>query len=117
MENPMSEKNVFDSLNFNPENLKTLKDNSHEIQNSMQEIQKKLLAIAVEGQAGIDNFTVKITLNGRHEATQVVIDPNLLQQPAQVLCDLVAAAITDAAHKTEMAVQNEMMKLFQGAKA
>ena len=109
----MSSNNLFDSLNFNPENIKSLKDKTVEIQNQMAIVQKTLSAMEIEGSAGIENFNVKISLNGRHEAVRVVIDPQLLTQPVQVLCDLIASAITDASHKTEAEIQSKMMGLFR----
>lgn len=75
-----------------------------------------LASIEVEGTAGIENYGVKISLNGRHEATRVIIDPQLLTQPAQVLCDLIASAITDASHKAEVAIQTQMLGLFKNFK-
>lgn len=83
-----------------------------EIQNKVSEIQKKLAALEIEGSAGGD--MVKVILNGRYEARKVIIDPSLVNQPLQILCDLVASAITDATRKVESAAQAEMLKLFQG---
>lgn len=108
----MSANNFFDNLNFDPKNMKSLQDKSAEIQNQMMNAQKKLTAINVEGSAGVENYQIKVVLNGRHEAVKVSIDQQLLLQPTQVLCDLVAAAITDAAHKVEV----EIMGLFKNFK-
>ncbi|MDR1057240.1 MAG: YbaB/EbfC family nucleoid-associated protein [Coxiellaceae bacterium] len=94
---------------FNLESLQNLKDKS-------ADIQKKLTAITVEGKAGIEELTVTICMNGRHEATKVTIDQALLQQPIQIICDLIASAITDAAHKAETAIQKETLKLLQNLK-
>jgi len=112
----MSDNNLFDNLNFNPDNLKSVKDKSAEIQNQMATAQKMLASIEAEGTAGIENYAVKVCLNGRHEAVRVIIDPQLLTQPVQVLCDLVASAITDASHKTDVAIQTQMFGLFKNLK-
>ncbi len=109
----MSSNSLFDNLNFNPENMQTLKDKAAEIQNQMVTVQKTLSTMEIEGSAGIENLNVKVYLNGRHEATRVVIDPNLLTQPIQVLCDLVASAITDASHKVEAEIQSKMMGMLR----
>jgi len=78
----------------------------------MSGIQDKLSSLEIEGSAGGD--MVKVVMNGRYEAKRTIIDPSLLNQPVQVLCDLVTSAVTDAAHKVESAAQSEMLKLFQG---
>jgi nucleoid-associated protein EbfC len=109
----MSANNIFESLGFNPENMKTMTDKKTEIQDQMAQMQKMLAAVEAIGSAGIENYSVKVTLNGRHEAIRVVIDPQLLTQPIQVLCDLVASAITDASHKTEAAIQSKMLGLLK----
>jgi len=96
---------------FNPD-----PKNMEDMKNKMAETQKNLANITVEGKAGIENYGVKVYLNGRYEATKVTIDPELLKQPAQILSDLIASAITDAAHNAEIAIQNEMLKVFQNFK-
>ena len=103
-------------FNPDPKSMEDMKNKSMEIQNKMAETQKNLANITVEGKAGIENYGVKVYLNGRYEATKVTIDPELLKQPAQILSDLIASAITDAAHNAEIAIQNEMLKVFQNFK-
>jgi DNA-binding YbaB/EbfC family protein len=51
---------------------------------------------------------VKVTLNGKHEAMRVQIDPALLQEDREMLEDLLAAAINDATHKVGIAVNEKM---------
>ena len=94
---------------FDPTSFK-----KNDIQDKMAQAQQKLAEITAEGQAGAGEYSVKVTLNGRYEATKVIIDQPLMQESAEVVSDLVASAITDAAHKAEVAIQMEMMKLFQG---
>jgi nucleoid-associated protein EbfC len=89
-------------------------NNPIEIQEKMNAIRSKLSSIEVEGSSGGD--MVKIVLNGHYEAKQTIIDPSLLTQPVQILCDLVSSAVTDATRKVESAVQGEMLKLLQGIK-
>jgi DNA-binding YbaB/EbfC family protein len=95
-------------FNFDP---KTMQSKSAEIQNKMKAIKEKLSSIEVEGESG--GGMVKVILNGHYEAKQTIIDPSLLTQPIQILCDLVASAITDATRKVESAVQAEMLKLLR----
>lgn len=109
----MPDNNPFAGLNFDPKNMQTPKEGA-EIQNRMAQIQQMLATVEAEGIAGIESYTVKIRLNGRHEAVKVTIDQQLLTQSVQILCDLVASAITDASHKVEAAIQNKMLALVQG---
>lgn len=95
-------------------NANNIQSKTIEMQNKMVAIQKKLALLEIEGNAG--GGMVTITLNGRYEAKKVVIDPSLLTQPMQILCDLVASAITDTTRKVEAAVQNEMLKSLQDFK-
>lgn len=112
----MSADNLFDNLNFDPKNMQTTKNNSAEIQNQMMAMQKMLGSITAEGSAGIEGYTVKICLNGRHEALKVEIDPQLLTKPVQLLEGVLASAITDAAHKIEIAIQQQMVGLLKNFK-
>jgi DNA-binding YbaB/EbfC family protein len=57
---------------------------------------------------------VKVTLNGKHEAARVEIDPALLKEDKEMLEDLVAAAINDATHKVGVAVNEKMAAATAG---
>jgi DNA-binding YbaB/EbfC family protein len=57
---------------------------------------------------------VKVTMTGRHEARRVEIDPSLLSDDKEMLEDLVAAAINDAAHKVEAVTQERMAGMTSG---
>ena len=57
---------------------------------------------------------VKVTLNGRHEARRVQIDPSIANEDLAVLEDLIAAAINDAVHRAERAQQEKMAGLTAG---
>ncbi len=106
----------FDPINFTKENIGPSRDQTAEMQNKMMEMQKKLASLEVEGSAGLDSYLVKVCLNGRYEAVRVTVDPLLLSQTVEVLNGLLAAAITDAAHRTEAAIQREFMNAMQGFK-
>ena len=67
------------------------------IADAIKETQHKINAIQVTGTAGLDS--VKIQLNGHHEATNVTIDPSILSEDRTVLEELIAAAINDAMSK------------------
>lgn len=76
------------------------------MQENMQKAQAEVARLQVTGEAGAG--MVKVTLNGRHEATRVQIEPALLGEDREVLEDLVAAAINDAARRLEAATQSAM---------
>ena len=57
---------------------------------------------------------VTLTMTGRHEARRVEIDASLLSDDKEMLEDLVAAAINDAAHKVEAATQERMAGMTSG---
>lgn len=88
--------------------------NDAELQQKMMEVQKKLNSLEAEGSSGTGDLAVKITMNGKYEATKVEISPELIKQTPEALNDLVASAITDAAHSTEKLIQTEMMALMAG---
>ena len=67
------------------------------------------------GEAGAG--AVKITITCKHEARRVEIDPKLLSgdpDDKEMLEDLVAAAINDAAHKAEALSQQKMKEATAG---
>ena len=61
----------------------------------------------VTGEAG--GGMVKVTLNGRHEARRVQIDPAVPIDDREMIEDLVAAAINDAVHRIERQVAHEVV--------
>jgi hypothetical protein len=106
----------FNPIDFAKDNLESSNKQAAEMQQKLTEMQQKLAALKIEGNSGLDNYSVKVCLNGKYEAVEVSIDPLLLNQNIEMLNDLVAAAITDAAHKTESAIQREFMVAMQGIK-
>lgn len=66
------------------------------MQDSVKRTQEELAALEVTGQAG--GGMVSVTLSGRMEARRVRIDPQALGD-AEMLEDLIAAAINDAVNK------------------
>ena len=57
---------------------------------------------------------VRIIMTGKHEVRRVSIDDSLLADDKDMLEDLVAAAINDAAHKVEATTQERMSGLTSG---
>jgi DNA-binding YbaB/EbfC family protein len=85
---------------------------AQEMQESMRKLQGELASMEVEGQSGAG--MVKVTMTGRHDVKRVHIDPSLLADDKDMLEDLVAAAVNDAARKVEAAVQERMSALTGG---
>ena len=92
--------------NLSPEMLK-------QIQEKSVMLQQKVAELRIEGSAGSDDMLVKVTINGKHEAIAVDIAPALMTQPVEVLQELTASAITDAAHKLDTSLQNELLNTFK----
>jgi DNA-binding YbaB/EbfC family protein len=92
--------------------LGNLMKQAQAMQATMQKAQEEIAATEVTGEAG--GGMVKVTLNGRHEARRVQIDPALPADDREMIEDLVAAAINDAVHRIESATQEKMSKLMGG---
>lgn len=60
----------------------------------------------VEGQSGAG--LVKVVMTCKHDVKRVSIDPSLLADDRDMLEDLVAAAVNDAARKVEATSQEKM---------
>ena len=76
------------------------------MQANMQKAQAEIAAMEVTGESG--GGMVKVTMNGKHEARRVQIDPGMPLDDREMLEDLVAAAINDAAQRVESATQEKM---------
>ncbi len=94
-------------------NLMKMMKQAQELQGRMQQMQEELGSLQVEGQSG--GGLVKVTLNGKMEARGVKIDPSLIKpEDAEVLEDLILAALQDAKGKVEAAVQAKMQEVSGG---
>src|SRR5690349_23296981 len=82
------------------------------MQDNLKKAQEELASIEVEGQSGAG--MVKVTMTCRHDVKRVSIDPSLLADDKDMLEDLVAAAVNDAARKVEATVQEKMSALAGG---
>ena len=92
--------------------LTGLMKQAQEMQENMRKLQEQLASIEVEGQSGAG--MVKVTMTCRHDVKRVKIDSSLLAEDKEMLEDLVAAAINDAARKVEAAVQERMTEVTGG---
>ena len=85
---------------------------AQKMQEDLQKAQEELANAEVTGESG--GGLVKITMNGRHEVRRVEIDDSLVGDDKEMLEDLVAAAINDAAHKVEAVTQERMAGMTSG---
>lgn len=92
--------------------LAGLMKQAQQMQDNMRRLQDELGAMEVEGQSGAG--MVKVSMTCKHEVKRVTIDPSLLKDDKEMLEDLVAAAMNDAARKAEAAVQEKMAALTGG---
>ena len=82
------------------------------MQDNMKKLQGELAAMEIEGQAG--SGMVKVVMTGRHEVRRITIDPRLLADDREMLEDLVAAAVNDAARRVEAMTQEKMAGVTAG---
>jgi nucleoid-associated protein EbfC len=94
-------------------NINQLMKQAQAMQANMQKAQAELAKLEVTGEAG--GGMVKVTLNGRHEAKRVQIEPAVLGgEDREMLEDLLTAAFNDAVHKLEALAQEKMASLMTG---
>ena len=84
-----------------------------QMQAKMQEVQEKIAGLEATGEAGAG--MVKVTLNGKGYAKAVAIERSLMKEDdAEILEDLIAAAINDAKSKLERQTEEQMKKMTAG---
>ena len=94
-------------------NLAGLMKQASQMQSKMAEMQAKLDATEVEGEAGAG--MVRVTLSGKSELKRMKIDPKLLDPAeAEMLEDLIIAAHADAKRKVEAILADEMKNATGG---
>ncbi len=83
------------------------------MQQKMEDMQAELDRIEVEGSAG--GGMVKVVTTAKGEAKSVRIDPSLFNpDEAEIVEDLVVAALNDARQKAERAAQEKMEEVTKG---
>lgn len=85
---------------------------AQKMQEDMQRAQEEIANMEIEGQSG--GGLVKVVMNGQHELRKVSIDDSLVGDDKDMLEDLVAAAVNDAAHKLAEASQSKLSGLTNG---
>jgi DNA-binding YbaB/EbfC family protein len=86
---------------------------ARELQTKMEQLQQEVAAMEVTGTAGAGMVTV--TMTGKSEMKAIRIDPSLIKpEEAEILEDLIVAAVNDARGKAEAALQDRMRDLTGG---
>src|SRR5687768_2990210 len=84
-----------------------------EMQTRMQEFQARLDGVFVTGNAG--GGLVSVTLNGKGLMTGCSIDASLMQaDEKEIVEDLIVAAHTDARHKVDKLIAEQMKEVTGG---
>jgi DNA-binding YbaB/EbfC family protein len=91
-------------------NIAQMMQQAQRMQDNLKRAQEELAVLEVTGSAG--GGMVSVTLTGNHEVRRVKIDPSVLSD-AEMLEDLVTAAMNDAANK----VKEESSKRMNAATA
>ena len=87
-------------------NFTQIMKQAQQLQGKLEQAQKDIKALIVEGVAGAG--LVRIKMDGTHRAHRVTLNEELLKDDKEVLEDLIAAAINDAAQKIEDATKKIM---------
>jgi nucleoid-associated protein EbfC len=86
--------------------LAGLMKQAQQMQANMKKAQEELATIEVEGQAG--SGMVKVTMTCAHEVRRVHVDDSLLSDDKEMLEDLIATAMNDAAKQVAAMTQEKM---------
>ena len=94
-------------------NLGQIMKQVQDMQERMSEMQAKLAEVEVEGSSGAG--MVRTVVNGKGELKRIKIDPSIFKpEDAEVVEDLIVAAVNDAKSKADERMQSEMGKLTGG---
>lgn len=93
-------------------NLGGLMKQVQQVQENMAKAQAALADLEVEGVSGAG--MVKVTMTCKHDVRRVAIDPALMGDDREMLEDLIAAAMNDAARKVEATTKEKMGALTAG---
>ncbi len=92
--------------------LGNLMKQAQQMQENMKRAQEELGRIEVEGQSG--SGMVKVIMTCKHEVKRVTIDESLMSDDKDMLEDLIAAAMNDAARRVESTSQEKMGGVMAG---
>lgn len=85
---------------------------AQKVQEGARQLQEDLEQMEIEGEAG--GGLVKVVMSGNQEPLRVEIAPDALGEGAEVLADLVTAAMKDAYAKSTATMREKMEELTGG---
>ncbi len=85
---------------------------AQQVQEGARKLQEELEVMEIEGEAG--GGLVKVILSGNQEPRRVELSPDALNEGAEVLSDLVLAAMVDAYDKSTATMRERMEELTGG---
>jgi len=85
---------------------------AQQMQERMQKTQEELANLEVTGEAGAG--MVKVTMTCNHNVRRVEIDESLMEDDKEMVEDLVAAAINDAARRVQETSKERMAEVTGG---
>ncbi len=84
-----------------------------DLQEKMQALQGEVAALEVEGSSG--GGLVSVVMSGKSEMKRLKIDPSLLKpEEAEIVEDLIVAAVNDARAKAEAVLADKMREMTGG---
>jgi DNA-binding YbaB/EbfC family protein len=87
---------------------------AQQLQERLAQVQDDVARRTVEGSAG--GGMVKVVVNGKHEVLSIAIDPAVLKEDAELVQDLVLAAVNEGLRSAQRMVAEEMTKVTGGLK-
>jgi DNA-binding YbaB/EbfC family protein len=93
------------------QNQKMLKQ-LQQMQSKMAQLQQELDDASVTGTAG--GGAVSVTVNGHQKVMAVAIEPEALEEGAELLADMVMAAVNDALDRSRDLAAQQMGQLTAG---
>lgn len=92
-------------------NIVQMMQKASQMKKKMQEMQARTEQMELTGEAG--NGLVKCRVNGRCEIKSLKVDPSLIKpQEAEVMEDMIIAAMNDARRKAEKLMGDETQKIM-----
>lgn len=85
---------------------------AQQVQEGAKKLQEELEQMEISGESG--GGLVKVVLSGNQEPRRVEISPDVLGEGAEVLSDLVTAAMRDAYNKSTATMRERMEELTSG---
>jgi len=87
---------------------------AQQLQERLAQVQEDVARRTVEAASG--GGMVKVVVNGKHEVLSLAIDPAVLKEDAELVQDLVLAAVNEGLRSAQRMVAEEMTKVTGGLK-